>query len=205
MVSVRLRRQTTFLMEIDRLKGVARRTSLVDRSRLENSAEHSWHLAVMAVVLSEYAPDDTDVMHAVRMALVHDIVEVDAGDTFAFDVAAQVDKDAREQAAADRLFALLPTDDGERFRALWDEFEAGRTAEARFAVALDRLSGLLQNWAGRDGGTWRLHSVSREAVLKRMEPIRTATPGLWPFVMDVIDEAAASGFFAPEAPTTDSR
>jgi putative hydrolase of HD superfamily len=152
---------------------------------------------MMAVVLAEHAPEGTDVTRAIRMALVHDLVEIDAGDTFAFDVAGHSDKADREAAAARRLFALLPPDDGERLRALWDEFEAGASADAQFAVALDRFSGLLQNWAAGDGGTWRKHAVPRAAVLDRMEPIRLGAPELWPFVIDVIDAAAASGFLGP--------
>ena len=198
MPASRLDQQIAFLEEIDRLKSVYRRTALIDRSRLENSAEHSWHLAMMALVLSEHALDDTDTPHAIRLLLVHDLVEIDAGDTFAFDVSAHHDKAAREAAAADRLFALLPADLETELRALWDEFEAGVTREAQFATALDRLSGLLQNRGGRDGGTWQKHSVSREAVLRRMQPIRTGAPALWPFVLQTVEEATAAGFLRDE-------
>lgn len=197
MFATRFEQQIAFLSEIDRLKSVERRTSLIDRSRVENSAEHSWHLAMMALVFGEHAPPGTDTQHAMRLLLVHDLVEIDAGDTFAFDVSAHHDKAAREAAAADRLFALLPPDQGTEARALWNEFEEGVTLEARFAVALDRFSGLLQNWAGRDGGTWRKHSVSRDAVLRRMTPIRDGAPALWPFIERAIDEAAAAGFVTP--------
>lgn len=199
MPTTRLEQQITFLKEIDRLKAVLRRTAIIDRSRLENSAEHSWHLAMMALVLGEHAPDGTDVAHAVRMLLVHDLVEIDAGDTFAYDVDAHHDKAAREQAAADRLFSLLPPELGASLRALWEEFEAGATREARFANALDRFSGLLQNWGGGDGGTWRAHAVTREAVLRRMAPIREGAPALWPFITQVVDEATASGFLAQDS------
>jgi putative hydrolase of HD superfamily len=199
MAATRLEQQIAFLKEIDRLKGVQRRTALIDRSRLENSAEHSWHLALMALVLGELAPDGTNTLHAVRMVLVHDLVEIDAGDTFAFDLAAHHDKAAREAAAADRLFTLLPPDLETELRALWDEFEAGETREAMFAVALDRFAGLLQNWGGGDGGTWRRHAVTREAVLRRMEPIQAGVPALWPFVIDVVEAATAAGFIAAEA------
>ncbi|MGQ0735855.1 MAG: HD domain-containing protein [Acidobacteriota bacterium] len=192
----RLVQQIAFLREIDRLKSVWRRTALIDRSRLENSAEHSWHLATMAHVLAEHAPPGTDVPHTVRMLLVHDLVEIDAGDTFAYDQPAHHDKAAREAAAADRLFALLPPDLETELRALWDEFEAGATRESQFANALDRFSGLLQNWGGGDGGTWRSHAVTREAVLRRMEPIREGAPALWPFVAEVVDAATAAGFIA---------
>ena len=198
MTPQRLTQQIAFLKEIDRLKAVLRRTALIDRSRLENSAEHSWHLATMAIVLGEHAPEGTSVTHAVKMLLVHDLVEIDAGDTFAYDVAAQQDKKAREEAAADRLFALLPVDLETELRALWDEFEAGLTREAKFANALDRFSGLLQNWGGADGGTWLSHAVTRQAVLRRKEPIREGAPALWPFIADVVDAATAAGYIAAQ-------
>lgn len=196
----RLRQQLAFVREADRLKGVLRRTSLGDRSRRENSAEHSWHLALMALALADHAPLGTDVAHAVELLVVHDLVEIDAGDTFAFDVAGHADKEAREQAAAARIFGLLPADVAERFRGWWDEFEQGLTAEARFANALDRLQALVQNDAGGDGGSWRQHRVSREAVLRRMEPIREGAPGLWPVVMEAVDRATAAGHVSPEPP-----
>jgi putative hydrolase of HD superfamily len=194
MPSDRLTAQLGFLAEIDRLKSVLRRTALIDRSRLENSAEHSWHLGMMALTLAEHAPAGTDVAHAVRMLLVHDLVEIDAGDTFAYDSAANVDKHTREIAAADRLFALPPSDVGLELRRWWEEFEEGLTREARFANALDRLSGLLQNWAGHDGGTWRQHHVTRSAVLARMAPIREGAPGLWGTIVAIVEEAVAAGY-----------
>lgn len=189
----RLARHLAFVRELDRLKGVLRRTSLIDRSRHENSAEHSWHLATMAMTLAEYAPPGTDVGRAIELLLVHDIVEIDAGDTFAFDVAANLDKATRELAAADRLFGTLPPDVGACLREAWEEFEAGETAAARFANALDRFGALLQNDGGGDGGTWRIHGVSRPAVLRRMEPIRTGAPGLWPAVVDAVERGVAAG------------
>lgn len=195
----RLAQQIAFLKEIDRLKSIVRRTALIDRSRLENSAEHSWHLATMALVLGEHAPPGTDVLHAVRMLLVHDLVEIDAGDTFAFDVGAHHDKAARETAAADRLFAILPVDLETELRSLWDEFESGVTPSAKYANALDRFSGLLQNWGGEDGGTWRKHAVTRQAVLRRMEPIREGAPALWPFIADVVEAATAAGYITDDA------
>ncbi len=189
----RLARQLHFLREIDRLKGVLRRTALIDRSRRENSAEHSWHLAVMAVTLGEYAPPGADLCRIVRMLLVHDIVEVDAGDTFAYDPAAHADKADRERAAADRIFGLLPEDTGAELRALWDEFEEAVTPDARFANALDRFQGLLQNASGDDGGTWRQHRVTRTAVLQRMAPIREGVPALWEHVIAVVEWATIEG------------
>lgn len=188
----RLGRQLDFLMEVDRLKAVLRMTALGDGSRRENSAEHSWHLAVMAPLLAEHTPHDIDLLHVLRMLVIHDVVEIDAGDTFAFDPAAHHDKEEREQAAAERIFGLLPEDQGAELRALWAEFEAFDTPESRFANALDRLSGILQNHRN-GGGTWIEHDVAREAILARQDPIREALPELWPWVVRVVDEALGTG------------
>lgn len=197
-ISDRLARQLRFVRELDKLKGVQRRTSLIDRSRRENSAEHSWHLATMALALGEYAPPGTNLAHAIELLLVHDVVEIDADDTFAFDVAGNASKAARETAAANRLFGLLPDDVGRELRALWDEFEAGETREARFANALDRFQALVQNDAAGDGGTWHAHGVTREAVLRRMAPIETGAPGLWPAALAAIERATAAGHVRDE-------
>jgi putative hydrolase of HD superfamily len=198
-VSTRLESQITFLRELDALKGVLRRTSLADRSRLENSAEHSWHMTAMAVVLAEHAPADVDVARVMRMIVMHDVVEIDAGDTFAFDAIGHADKSARERAAADRIFGLLPADLAGECRALWDEFEHAETPDARMANALDRFAALLQNSAHGDGGTWREHRISRAAVMRRMDPIREGLPALWPYVLSVIDTADAAGVFGADA------
>ncbi|MBW3629100.1 MAG: HD domain-containing protein [Gemmatimonadetes bacterium] len=189
----RLEQQLAFIIEIDKLKRVLRQTLLADESRQENSAEHSWHLALMAGLLAEYAPAGTDVGRAVRMVLVHDLVEIDAGDAFCYDPVAVQGKAEREEACADRLFGILPEDQSAELRELWDEFEAGTTPEARFANALDRLQPLLQNLNTR-GGTWRMHGVPREQVLKRMQPIREAMPELWPAVERALERAAGEGW-----------
>ena len=189
---VRLTSQLAFLIEIDRLKGIVRQTSLCDGSRRENSAEHSWHLAMMAVVMAEHAERAIDVGRVVRMVLVHDLVEIDAGDTFAYDAAGYVGKDERERAAADRIFGMVPADQATELRALWDEFEAGETVEARFANALDRLQPLLANHHSK-GGSWRAHGVSRAQVIRRMAPIERALPGVWPIVLEIVQENCALG------------
>jgi len=183
----RLQRQIRFITEVDRLKSVLRRTRLIDGSRRENSAEHSWHLGRMAILLAEYAPAGLDREHVVRLVLAHDLVEIDAGDTFAYDASGNADRLERERAAADRIFGLLPPDQAAALRALWDEFEARDTPEARFAVALDRLQPLLQNVAAR-GGAWRSHGVSREQVLERMRPIREVSADLWEHVVAALEE-----------------
>ncbi len=139
-----LSRQLAFIVELDKLKRILRQTLVMDGSRRENSAEHSWHLAVMAVLLSEHAREAVDVQRVVKMLLIHDVVEIDAGDTFCYDAAATVGKEERERGAAERLFGLLPEEQAEELHELWEEFEARGTAEAQFANALDRLQGLLQ-------------------------------------------------------------
>ncbi len=192
MESERFAGQIRFIVEIDKLKGVLRRTLLTDRSRRENSAEHSWHLALMATLLAEFAPPATNVRRVIEMLLVHDIVEIDAGDTFAYDAAGNADRAQRESAAADRLFGLLPPDQGSRLRALWEEFEAGASDEARYAIALDRLQPLLQN-VHADGGAWRTHGVTREQVLARMQPIRELSESIWLYVTRQIDEVWMKG------------
>jgi putative hydrolases of HD superfamily len=188
----RLLRQLGFLAELDALKGVLRQTLVLGGERRENSAEHSWHLAMMAMVLEEHAPAGADPCRVARMALVHDVVEIHAGDAFAYDAAANAGRPARERDAADRLFGALPGEQGAELRALWEEFEAGDTADARYANALDRLQPLLQNHR-TGGGTWLRHGVAAGEVLRRMEPIRRWTPGLWPLVERVVEAALSAG------------
>ena len=189
----RLERQLAFLVEADRLKNVLRQTTLCDASRRENSAEHSWHLALMAAVLAEHAEPGTDAARAMRMLVVHDLVEIDAGDTFAYDATANVGREDREQRAAERIFGMLPPGQAMELRALWDEFEARETPEARFAVALDRLQPLLANHRSK-GGSWLAHGVTRSQVFRRMEPIRAALPGVWPTVESIVASSCAAGW-----------
>jgi putative hydrolase of HD superfamily len=187
MPDVRLQSQLRFIAEIDKLKNIERMISIIGGMRRENSAEHSWHLATMAPLLAEYAPEGTDVLRVQTMLLIHDIVEIDAGDTFAFDAELAADQHERERRAAERLFGLLPEDQGAELRECWLEFERGDTPEARYAVALDRFQALLMN-RGNGGGTWKIHGISREQVLDRMAPIRDAAPALWNVVLAVMDE-----------------
>lgn len=193
----RLSQQIGFILEIDRLKGVLRRTILLDRSRHENSAEHSWHLALMALVLAEYASEPIDPLRVLQMVLVHDIVEIDAGDTYCYDEAANEGKLEREEQAAERLFALLPEDQGGPMRSLWREFEAGESADARFAAALDRLQPLLHNYH-TEGQAWRDHGVVRRQVIDRNGPISDGSERLWDYARDFIEDAVAKGYLAAE-------
>jgi putative hydrolase of HD superfamily len=188
----RLAQQIVFLVEADKLKSIIRRTPLVDLSRLENSAEHSWHLVLMLMVLREYGPAGTDWMRVMEMVAVHDLVEIDAGDVSAYDVDGLAAKIQLEQAAADRIFGLLPADQRDYFRQLWDEFEAHTTPEARFANALDRLQPLIQN-AHASGGSWRGQTLVRAQILRRMAPIETSLPDVWPHVLEVVESFCAAG------------
>ncbi len=187
MSSKRIEQQLAFLVEADKLKSVLRRTLLTDGSRQENTAEHSWHLVLTAMVLEEHAAEPVDLSKVLRILIVHDLVEIDAGDTFAFDAAGNMTKAEREKRCADRLFGLLPAELGAELRVLWEQFEEHATPEARFAHAVDRVQPFLQNRETR-GGTWRIYKLTREQVLARMDPIRTVLPPLWPLVMRSIDE-----------------
>ena len=195
----RLTQQIAFLLEADRLKTILRRTPLTDGSRLENSAEHSWHLVLAAIVLAERTAADVDLLCVLEMLAVHDLVEIDAGDTFAYDASHLGTKAERERLAADRIFALLPPDQAARLRARWEEFEAHATPEACFANALDRLQPLLQN-ARAGGGSWRAHDVTRQQVLHRMEPIRSTLPVLWSRVLGIVDDFCAKGVLRTDQP-----
>jgi putative hydrolase of HD superfamily len=164
----------------------------VDLSRQENSAEHSWHLVLVVMVMREYGPRDIDWMRVIEMVAVHDLVEIDAGDVSAYDVEGFAAKPEREQVAAGRIFGLLPADQHQQFRRLWDEFEALATPEARFANAVDRLQPLIQN-AHAAGGSWRGQTLVRAQILRRMAPIEESLPDVWPHVIDVIDSFCAAG------------
>lgn len=192
----RLEQQLAFVLEIDKLKTVLRQTLLTDMSRRENTAEHSWHLGVMAMLLTEYAVEPVNVLRAIKMVLVHDIVEVDAGDTFAYDGLANQDKEDREQRAAQRLFGMLPEEQGREFHELWNEFEARRTPESKYANAIDRLQPLLHNWK-TEGGTWRIHKVTKPAVLRRMEPVKIGMPDVYVLVEKIIEDACRMGWISP--------
>lgn len=189
----RLARQLTFIAEVDKMKHILRRTLLTDGSRRENDAEHSWHLALMAVVLEEYAAEPVRMARVLKMVVVHDLIEIYAGDTFAFDTAGNTDKAEREAAAADTLFALLPPDQARDIRFLWEEFDRMDTADSRFAASLDRLQPFMHNTL-TDGHTWKLGSVSAAQVYERMAPVKTGTPALWPWVERQISGGIKNGW-----------
>ncbi|MCL2741500.1 MAG: HD domain-containing protein [Oscillospiraceae bacterium] len=186
-----------FLVEIDKMKGIRRQTLLADRSREETDAEHSWHFAVMALTLFGYcALEGVDIGRVLRMALVHDLVEVYAGDTFAYDAKGAVGKEAREAEAADRLFSLLPDGQAAEFRGIWEEFDRMGTPDAVYASAIDRLQPFLNN-SVTEGHTWARHGVTDRQVYARMDPVRVALPGVWGFVVDVVREGLEKGWITP--------
>ena len=189
----RLEQQLRFIVELDKVKSVFRQNPLADRSRKENDAEHMWHLAVLVLVLAEHADEPIDVAKVLTMVLLHDVVEIDAGDTFVYDEAAHHDKEERELAAADRIYGLLPDDQRDRFRQVWEEFEAKETPEARFAAAVDRLQPLLLNHAA-GGGAWQEHGITSDRVLKRNAPIGTSASSLWDAARELIADAVAKGY-----------
>lgn len=189
----RLEQQLRFLVEVDKMKSVYRRTILIDKTRRESDAEHSWHFALMAMLLLEYAPETVSCEHVMRMALVHDLVEVYAGDTFAYDEQGYLDKEQREREAADRLFAMLPGDQAAELRTLWEEFDRAETPDAQFAAAIDRLQPFLNNYLTQ-GHTWALGDVKSEQVYKRMDMIRIGMPEVWPFVDRMIQESIEKGY-----------
>lgn len=194
----RLSRQIQFIVEIDKLKQIRRQTVLMDRSRPENSAEHSWHLALMAIVLSEYADSrQLDTLHVLKMVLVHDLVEIDAGDTFCYnqDPELAVSQKNREAAAAERIFNLLPEDQAADLKSLWEEFEGAMTPESRFARALDRLHPIVHNYMTR-GMAWRKHGIHKSQVLERNQPIEDGSEALWSFAKAIIEEAVEKGYLS---------
>ena len=186
-----LARVLEFTIEMDKMKSVFRRSSIFDGSRRENDAEHSYHIALMALAFEKYAPAGVDLLRVLTMLLVHDIVEIDAGDTFAYDKIANLDKKEREKAAADRIFALI--ENGAELRALWEEFDAMETPDALYAISLDRLQPFLANCLNK-GDTWFAGGVSKEAILKRMAPVEKGIPALWETVLRLIDENVENGY-----------
>jgi putative hydrolase of HD superfamily len=192
----RLEAQLAFVREIDRVKSIFRQTWLMDGSRKENDAEHSWHIATMAVLLAEHAPDGLDILRTVKMLLIHDLVEIDCGDTFCYDTAGMVGKHEREAEAANRIFGMLPQDQRDELLALWEEFEDRETPESRYANALDRLQPMLHNYV-TNGGAWREHGVTADRVLRRNRIIKDGAPALWEYARSMIADAVRQGFLDP--------
>ncbi|MBR6256321.1 MAG: HD domain-containing protein [Lachnospiraceae bacterium] len=189
----RLDQQLKFAAEIDKMTGILRRTLLVDHGRRENDAEHSWHIAVMAMLFEEYAKEKVDVGRVARMCVVHDLVEIYAGDTFAYDVKGNEDKEAREAEAADRLFGQIPVEQGKMIRELWEEFDAMETADAKYAACLDRLQPFLHNTL-TGGHTWVESGTKRPSVEKRMAIVKEFMPEVYGWVEANLDRAVEEGW-----------
>lgn len=179
----RLDRQFAFLCEIDREKMIGRQTYISDASRKENDAEHAWHAAVMAVLLSEYASEKIDVLKTVTMILLHDVVEIDAGDTYAYDEEGKKTQRQREERAAERIYGILPPDQGQRLKDLWEEFEQNQTPEAKFARAMDHLQPLMLNDA-TDGRSWMEHGVELSQILARNVHTAEGSRKLWEYARE---------------------
>ncbi|MEX2103828.1 MAG: HD domain-containing protein [Bacilli bacterium] len=190
-----LEKQINFLIEIDKLKNIERKTKIISGSRLENDAEHSWHLAMMAIILHKHANHDIDLFKVIKMLLVHDVVEIDAGDTFAYDTEGQVDKFDREIVAAKRLFGLLPEEQGNEMMELWIEFEKKETNEAKFAASLDRLQPLIHNHLNQ-GDTWKKYKITSEQVMKRNSEISNGSESLWEYAKQIINMSVDQGILS---------
>ena len=195
--NARLDAQLKFTAVIDQMTGIFRKTLLVDRSRAENDAEHSWHIAVMALLFEEYAVEKVNTLHAVEMLLVHDLVEIYAGDTFAYDTEGNKTKAQRENAAAEKLFSILPPEQGAKIRALWEEFDAHATPDARYADCLDKLQPYFHNIL-TEGFTWRNaiagKRTTRQQVEQRMSPLKDFMPEVYKWVRNSMDEAVRNNW-----------
>ena len=193
----RLIKDIEFIVELDKMKSILRQTSLIDKSKRENDSEHSWHISVMAMVLSEYANEEIDVCKVIKMLLVHDLVEIYAGDTFCYDVEGNKSKKERELNAANKIFGMLAEDKGQSLRSLWDEFEEMQTKEALFAASMDRLQPFLNNYFS-DGGTWKKFDVSKKDIYKRIAPLKESSEELWIFTENMLEDAFERGYIVRE-------
>ena len=188
----RLQKQIAFIKEIDKVKSIFRQTYLADGTRKENDAEHSWHIALMAVLLKEYVSEDVDVAKVMTMVLIHDLVEIDAGDTYAYDSEGAKSKREREVKAADRIFGILPADQGMYFREFWEEFEAYETPDAKYAHLLDNFQPLLLNDAS-GGRSWNEHGVHKSQIYKRNEKVQETSQEIWNTIQEVVESHIAKG------------
>ncbi len=188
-----LAEQIRFVAEVDKLKGILRQTLVIESRRQENDAEHSWHLTLLAITIAEHANEPKlDLLRVLKMLIIHDIVEIDAGDTFAYDTARRVGQHEREALAADRIFGILPLEQGATMREWWDEFEARETPEAKFAAAVDRFQPMLLNCL-TEGAAWQKHGITRPQVIARNQHIKEGSATLWAYASKMIDEAVAKG------------
>lgn len=192
-----LLKQINFIKEIDKLKYIQRKTKLFNSDRHENDAEHSWHLAMMTLILAEHSDKPVDVLKVLKMVLIHDIVEIDAGDTFIYDSVKNHSNTAEELMAAKRIFGLLPAAQAEELIAIWQEFEEGLTDEAKFAKSMDRLEPLLQN-TSNNGGTWKEFKVPYQKVYDKKKAIKNGSALLWNYAENLINESVDKGILSKE-------
>ncbi|MEE8886467.1 MAG: HD domain-containing protein [Eubacteriales bacterium] len=192
----RFRKQLDFILEIDKEKNILRQTHLSGHGRREDDADHAWHLAVMTWLLSEYSNTEIDVTKTMLMVLIHDIVEIDAGDTYAYDAEGKKTEKERESAAAERLFGLLPEDQGQKLKGLWEEFDEYETPEARFAHTMDNFQPMLLN-DSNGGGDWKEHGIERAQVEKRNEKTGTGSEQIWEYMRGILDRNVAGGSLKP--------
>jgi putative hydrolases of HD superfamily len=192
-MTTRLEQQLSFIKELDKLKSISRRSYLINEDRFERSAEHSWHISVIAMLLAEYANEPVDVDRVIKMMLIHDVVEIDAGDVLVYDVKGREDVVEKEKEAADRLFGLLPDDQGGELRSLWDEFEARETADSMYAAAIDRLMPIIHNYETQ-GRSWQEHNVNREMALTFNKHMKDGSDDLWQYVKNLFDVAVEKGY-----------
>jgi len=197
MIPENLVKQLNFIKEIDKVKYIQRKTKLFNSDRNENDAEHSWHLALMAIVLMEHSNEALDLLKVLKMVLIHDIVEIDTGDTFIYDTQKDHSNTEEERMAANRIFGLLPTEQAEEMIAIWEEFEAGVTSESKFARSMDRLEPLLQN-TSNNGGTWKEFDVNFEKVYQKKSLIKEGSATIWDFAEQQLNESVEKGILKKE-------
>ena len=188
MISERFLKQIEFIKEIDKLKQIYRQSYILGKNRKENDAEHSWHIALMAILLQEHSNQDINIIKTIKMLLIHDLVEIDAGDTYAYDEKGNEEKFEREQIAAERIFGLLPEDQRQEFLDLWLEFEERKTNEAKFAASLDRFQPIILNYF-TDGKAWIEHDIKKEQVIKRNQHTNEGSTQIWEYILEIIDDA----------------
>ena len=192
MIKERLKKDIEFIVELDKMKTILRRTNVIGLDQREDDAQHSWHISVMAMILSEYANEKIDTFKVIKMLLTHDLVEIYAGDTFCYDKKGNEDKRRRELAAAEKIYGMLDEEKGRELRALWNEFEEMKTPDALFAASMDRIQPMLSNYYN-EGGTWGKYKVSKADIYKRMAPAEKSSDILWEFITNIIEDARERG------------
>lgn len=192
MENSRLWKDMEFIVELDKMKSIFRETSIIGEDRREDDAQHSWHISLMAVILAEYSDEKIELLKVIKMLLIHDLVEIFAGDTFCYDEKGNEDKRERELEAAEKIFGMLDEDKGRELRALWDEFEEIETPEAKFATAMDRFQPMLSNYHN-NGGTWKKYGIKQSDIYKRIEPVQQTSQEIWKYVEYIIEDAFDKG------------